>query len=298
MGNHFEITVVGTDEQWANEKIDLGVKEIQRIEKLLTTYAENSETNLINANAGIAPVKVSEEIILLIERALRISNVTQGAFDISYGSVDKSLWNFDTTMTSLPSREIAKQSVRLINYKNIIIDKEASTVFLKQQGMRIGFGGIGKGYAAEQAKNVMRAAGVESGVVNASGDLTTWGLMPDGNKWTIGIVNPEMASIVFSYMNVSGLSVATSGNYEKYIMIDGVKYSHTINPKTGLPVTGIKSVTIVSTNAEIADAMATPVMIMGIEAGLDMINQINDMEAIVIDDNNVLYATKNIKLTT
>ncbi len=298
MGNHFEITVVGTDEQWANEKIDLGVKEIQRIEKLLTTYAENSETNLINANAGIAPVKVSEEIILLIERALRISNVTQGAFDISYGSVDKSLWNFDTTMTSLPSREIAKQSVRLINYKNIIIDKDASTVFLKQQGMRIGFGGIGKGYAAEQAKNVMRAAGVESGVVNASGDLTTWGLMPDGNKWTIGIVNPEMASSVFSYMNVSGLSVATSGNYEKYIMIDGVKYSHTINPKTGLPVTGIKSVTIVSTNAEIADAMATPVMIMGIEAGLDMINQINDMEAIVIDDNNVLYATKNIKLTT
>ena len=298
MGNHFEITVVGTDEQWANEKIDLGVKEIQRIEKLLTTYAENSETNLINANAGIAPVKVSEEIILLIERALRISNVTQGAFDISYGSVDKSLWNFDTTMTSLPSREIAKQSVRLINYKNIIIDKEASTVFLKQQGMRIGFGGIGKGYAAEQAKNVMRAAGVESGVVNASGDLTTWGLMPDGNKWTIGIVNPEMASSVFSYMNVSGLSVATSGNYEKYIMIDGIKYSHTINPKTGLPVTGIKSVTIVSTNAEIADAMATPVMIMGIEAGIDMINQINDIEAIVIDDNNVLYATKNIKLTT
>jgi len=298
MGNHFEITVVGNDEQWANEKIDIGVKEIQRIEKLLTTYAEESETNLINANAGISPVKVSEEIILLIERALRISNVTQGAFDLSYGSVDKSLWNFDTTMTSLPSREIAKQSVRLINYKNIIIDKDASTVFLKQQGMRIGFGGIGKGYAAEQAKNVMRAAGVESGVVNASGDLTTWGLMPDGNKWTIGIVNPEMASSVFSYMNVSGLSVATSGNYEKYIMIDGIKYSHTINPKTGLPVTGIKSVTIVSTNAEVADAMATPVMIMGIEAGLNMINQINDIEAIVIDDNNTLYATKNIKLTT
>jgi thiamine biosynthesis lipoprotein len=298
MGNHFEITVVASDVQWANEKIDIGVKEIQRIEKLLTTYSENSETNLINANAGIAPVKVSEEIILLIERALRISNVTQGAFDISYGSVDKSLWNFDTSMTSLPSREIAKKSVRLINYKNIIINKEASTVFLKQKGMRIGFGGIGKGYAAEQAKNVMRAEGVESGVVNASGDLTTWGLMPDGNKWTIGIVNPEMASSVFSYMNVSGLSVATSGNYEKYIMIDGVKYSHTINPKTGLPVTGIKSVTIVSTNAEVADAMATPVMIMGIEAGLNMINQINDIEAIVIDDNNTLYATKNIKLTT
>jgi thiamine biosynthesis lipoprotein len=297
MGNHFEISVVANNESWANEKIELGVQEIKRIEKLLTTFSEDSETNLINNNAGVQPVKVSSEIILLIERALRISAVTQGAFDISYGSVDKSLWNFDTTMKSLPSREVAKQSVRLINYKNIIIDKEASTVYLKEKGMRIGFGGIGKGYAAEQAKNIMCNSGVVSGVVNASGDLTTWGSMPNGEKWTIGIVHPEMADKVFSYMNVSGLSVATSGNYEKYIMIDGVKYSHTINPKTGLPVTGIKSVTIVSTNAEVADAMATPVMIMGIEAGLNMINQIKDIEAIVIDDNNTLYATKNIKLT-
>jgi thiamine biosynthesis lipoprotein len=297
MGNHFEITVVGENEVWANEKIDLGVLEIQRIEKLLTTFSDESETNLINQNAGVQPVKVSMEIILLIERALKISSVTQGAFDLSYGSVDKSLWNFDTNMTSLPTKEIAKQSVRLINYKNIIVDKEAATVYLKQKGMRIGFGGIGKGYAAEQAKNVMRLAGVESGVVNASGDLTTWGNMPNGDKWTIGIVNPEMASSTFSYMNISGLSVATSGNYEKFVMIGGKKYSHTINPKTGLPVSGIKSVTIVSTNAEVADAMATPVMIMGVEAGLNMINQISDIEAIVIDDNNTLYASKNIKLT-
>ena len=297
MGNHFEITVVANDEVWANEKIDLAVSEIQRIEKLLTTYAADSETNLINGNAGISPVKVSKEIIELIERAIRISSVTQGAFDITYGSVDKSLWNFDTTMTSLPTKEIAKQSVKLINYKNIIVDREKLTVFLKEQGMRIGFGGIGKGYAAERAKLIMQAAGVKSGVVNASGDLTTWGTMPNGEKWTIGIVHPEMADKVFSYMNVSGLSVATSGNYEKYVVIDGKKYSHTINPKTGLPVTGIKSVTIVSINAEVADAMATPVMIMGIEAGLNMINQMNDIEAIVIDDYNTLYATKNILLT-
>ena len=163
--------------------------------------------------------------------------------------------------------------------------------------MRIGFGGIGKGYAAECAKKVMQQAGVTSGVVNASGDLTTWGTQVNGEKWTVGIVHPELASAVFSYMNISGLSVATSGNYEKFIMIDGEKYAHTINPRTGLPVKGIKSVTIVSTNAEIADAMATPVMIMGINAGLDMINQIKDIEAIVIDDDNRLYTSHNIKLT-
>ena len=297
MGNHFEITAVGITEKWAHEKIDLGVREIQRIESLLTTYHPDSETNLINAQAGIAPVKVSAEIIQLIERSIRISSVTQGAFDISYGSVDNSLWNFDTTMTQLPDPAIAKQRVRLINYKNIVINKEASTVYLREKGMRIGFGGIGKGYAAEMAKKVMIEAGVESGVVNASGDLTTWGNQPNGEKWTIGIVHPEFANEIFSYMNVSGLSVATSGNYEKYIFIDGKKYSHTINPKTGLPVSGIKSVTIVTTNAEIADAMATPVMIMGIDAGIDMINQIKDIEAIVIDDNNKLYASNNIKLT-
>ncbi len=297
MGNHFEITVVGDNEQWANEKIELGVKEIQRIEKLLTTFGADSETNRINENAGIAPVKVSEETIALIGRAIKISNVTQGAFDLTYGSVDKSLWNFDTTMTVLPTKEVAKKSVRLINYKNIIIDSDHSTVFLKEKGMRIGFGGIGKGYAAECAKRIMQEAGVISAVVNASGDLTTWGTQPNGDKWTIGIVHPEMADTVFSYMSISGLSVATSGNYEKFVVIDGKKYSHTINPKTGLPVTGIKSVTIVSTNAEVADAMATPVMIMGIHAGLDMINQITDIEAIVIDDDNKLYATKNILLT-
>lgn len=296
MGNHFEITVVANDESWANEKIAIGVNEIKRIEHLLTTFHEGSETNQINANAGIKPTKVSKEIIELIDRANRISSVTQGAFDISYGSIDKSLWNFDSNMTSLPSKEIAKQNVRLINYKNIIINKEDQTIFLKEKGMRIGFGGIGKGYAAEMAKIKMQAAGVKSGVVNASGDLTTWGLQPNGEKWTIGIVHPEFKNDIFSYMNVSDLAIATSGNYEKYIMIDGIKYSHTINPKTGLPIKGIKSVTIISSNAEIADAMATPVMIMGTSAGLDMINQINNIEAIIIDDNNVLYTSKNIQL--
>ncbi len=160
--------------------------------------------------------------------------------------------------------------------------------------MRIGFGGIGKGYAAEMAKQVMKQRGVTSGVVNASGDLTAWGLQPDGNKWTIGIVDPDASHHAFSYMSITGLAVATSGNYEKYVMIDGKKYSHTINPRTGLPVSGIKAVTIISTNAEIADAMATPVMIMGAKAGLDLVNQMNGMEAVIIDDENRLYTSKNI----
>ena len=294
MGNNFEISVVAHEELWALEKIDLAVQEIQRIEKLLTTYNEQSETNLINKNAGIKPVKVSAETLQLIQRSLRISEITQGAFDISYGSVDKSLWNFDTKMQSLPDSVTAKKMVRLINYRNIIINSDDYTVYLREKGMRIGFGGIGKGYAAERAKHILKKERVAAGIVNASGDLTTWGYQTDGTAWTIGIVNPNFANSIFSYLNVTDMAVATSGNYEKFIMIGGKKFSHTINPRTGLPVTGIKSVTIISPNAEIADAMATPVTIMGIEAGLAMINQIKQIEAIIIDDQDHLYTSSNL----
>lgn len=296
MGNRFELTVVATDERWANTKIDAGIAEIQRIEKLLTTFSDDSETNLINNNAGIMPVKVSPETFNLIKRSLRISEVTQGSFDITYGSIDKRLWNFDQTLTALPDQETARQMVRLINYRNVILDDENCTVFLKEKGMRIGFGGIGKGYAAERAKQIMKEHGVQSGVVNASGDLTAWGLQPDGKPWTVGIANPDSSHDVFSYINITGLAVATSGNYEKFVTINGRRYSHTISPLTGLPVTGIKSVTIITTNAEIADAMATPVMIMGVGPGLDLINQMRDIEAVIIDDDNRMYTSKNIRI--
>lgn len=294
MGNQFEITVVAHTKEWAYTMIDEGVNEIKRIEKLLTTFSEDSETNLINRCAGIEPVKVSDETFGIIERSIRISSVTQGAFDITYGSIDKRLWNFDTSMKTLPSAKQAKKMVRLINYKNIALDEGNKTVFLQEKGMRIGFGGIGKGYAAEMAKEVMKKKSVTSGIVNASGDLTAWGTQPDGKAWTVGIVHPDYKEYPFSYMNVSDMAVATSGNYEKFVMINGKKYSHTIDPRTGLPVSGIKSVTIISPNAEICDAMATPVMIMGIHTGLDLINQLKQVSCVIIDDDNKIYTSKNI----
>ena len=296
MGNRFEINVVADDPSWANERINDAVQEISRIERLLTTFNESSQTNLINRNAGINPVKVEREVYDLIERSKKISALTQGAFDITYGSIDKRLWNFDNTMTSLPDAKTAKKLVRLINYRNVILDENNCSVLLKEKGMRIGFGGIGKGYAAEKAKSFLQQKGVKSGVINAAGDLTAWGYQPDGQPWTIGIADPNAAQKVFSFLEITNTSVATSGNYEKFILIDGKKYSHTIDPKTGLPVRGIKSVTIICPNAEIADAMATPVMIMGIKVGLNMINQMKGIAGIIIDDNDNIYTTKNINL--
>ncbi|MCA0231135.1 MAG: FAD:protein FMN transferase [Bacteroidetes bacterium] len=297
MGNRFEISAVSEDETWAQARIDEAIAEIQRIEALFTTFNDNSQTNRINANAGISPVKVDREVFELVKRSLRISEVTQGAFDITYGSIDKSLWNFDTQMTALPDPKTARQMVRLINYRNVILNETECSVFLKEEGMRIGFGGIGKGYAAEMAKRLMIQRGVENGIVNASGDLTTWGAQPNGEPWTIGIAHPDAKEQPFSYFNISNISVATSGNYEKYVTIGGKKYSHTIDPKTGLPVSGIKSVTIISPNAEIADAMATPVTVMGVRIGLDLINQMQGMACVIIDDTNRVFTSKNIKIS-
>ena len=296
MGNRFEISVVTHNKSRAKLCIQAAVDEIRRIEKLLTTFNESSQTNLVNRNAGLMPVKVDKELFDLIKRSKKISELTQGAFDITYGSIDKRFWNFDQTMTSLPDALTAKKLVRLINYKNVVLDQHNMTVFLKEKGMRIGFGGIGKGYAAEKAKYLLQQMGIENGIVNAAGDLTAWGYQPNGKPWTIGIADPNVTRNAFSYLELTNTSIATSGNYEKYVMIDGKKYSHTIDPKSGYPVSGIKSVTIISTNAEIADAIATPVMIMGIRVGLDMINQLNGIECIIIDDADTLHTSSNVHL--
>ncbi|HTE00419.1 MAG TPA: FAD:protein FMN transferase [Mucilaginibacter sp.] len=296
MGNRFEISVVGDDENVAKEHIDSAVSEISRIEKLLTTFSDDSQTNEINRNAGLQPVKVDEEVFNLIERSLKISGLTQGAFDITYGSIDKSLWNFDVNMKQLPDLETARKSVQLINYQNVILDEANTTVFLKEKGMRIGFGGIGKGYAADRARLILQQHGVSSGIVNAAGDLITWGTQPNGEPWTIAIADPDHTITPFSTLKISNMAIATSGNYEKYAIINGKKYSHTIDPKTGLPVSGIKSVSIISPSAELADAMATPVMVMGIKVGLDLINQLKHIACIVIDDNNQIYHSNNINI--
>ncbi len=297
MGNQFEFTVITASENEAEKLFEVAITEIQRIEKLLTTFSNDSITAKINEMAGIQAVEVDDEVFQLIKRAQFISKITQGAFDISYGSLDKKFWNFDLQMTSLPNPNEAKKSVALINYENIILDETNQTVFLKNKGMRIGFGGIGKGYAAEMAKKKLIEANVESGIVNASGDLSAWGFQENGEPWTIGIADPNQKNAIFSAFKITNRAVATSGNYEKFVIINNKKYSHTIDPKTGYPVSGIKSVTILAENAEIADALATPVTVMGIDIGLDFINQLKNIGCIIVDDNNKTYFSNNITIT-
>jgi thiamine biosynthesis lipoprotein len=296
MGNQFEFTLIDENENNANETFEIAIQEIKRIETLLTTFSDTSITYKINENSGISAVSVDDEVFQLIKRCQFISKITQGAFDISYGSLDKRFWNFDLNMTSLPNPKVAKKAVELINYENIILDETHKTVFLKKKGMRIGFGGIGKGYAAEMAKKKLIENNVLNGIVNASGDLTAWGFQENGEAWTIGVADPNQRKSIFSTFKITNKAVATSGNYEKFITINNKRYSHTIDPKTGYPISGIKSVTILAENAEIADALATPVTVMGIEVGMNFINQLKTIGCIIIDDNDKSYFSNNITI--
>ncbi|MGB3142815.1 MAG: FAD:protein FMN transferase [Maribacter sp.] len=295
MGSRFDITVVANDSLEANGYIDLAVNEISRIERLISSWDANSQTSEVNRNAGIKPIKVDQELFDLIQRAIGISNLTDGAFDISYASMDK-IWKFDGSMTEMPSEESIKNSVSRVGFHNIILDKEQRTVLLKLEGMKIGFGAIGKGYAADKAKDLLMSKGVVSGIINASGDMNTWGKQPDGKEWKVAITNPLDKNKVFALLPITNGAVVTSGNYEKYVNFNNVRYTHIIDPRTGYPATGIISVTVFAPKAELADALATSVFVMGKEVGLNRIEQLPKVECIIIDDKGNITKSKNIQI--
>lgn len=293
MGSRFDITVVAATEELGYINIEEAAAEITRIEKMISSWNPESETSLINKNAGIKPVKVSLELFKLIERAKQISEITDGAFDISYASMDL-IWKFDGSMKYLPTETEIKKSIARVGYKKIVLNSEEQTVFLRQKGMKISFGAIGKGYAADKAKELLVSKQVIAGIINAAGDLTTWGTKASGEKWLIGIANPLSKDKIFSWLPIVESSVATSGNYEKYVLFKGKKYTHIIDPRTGWPSSGVNSVSIFSKSAELCDALATAIFIMGKDAGLALINQLGGTEVILVDDNNKIHKSNGI----
>lgn len=295
MGSRFDITVVANDSLTANGYINDAVAEIKRIEKLISSWDENSQTSAINRNAGIKPVKVAPELYALIKRAISISILTDGAFDISYASMDR-IWKFDGSMAVMPSKEEIKSSVAKVGFQNIVLNDKEGSVFLKLPGMKIGFGAIGKGYAADMAKKLLMDKGVVAGIINASGDMNTWGKQPNGNDWKVAITNPLDKNKVFALLPITNGAVVTSGNYEKYVNFNGKRYSHIIDPRSGYPSSGIISVTVFAPKAELADALATSVFVMGKDIGLDRINQMPKIECIIIDDKGNIVKSKHIEI--
>lgn len=296
MGSRFEIHVVADESETATEYIQVAIDEIKRIESIISSWDAESETTNINNNAGVAPVEVSSELFELIERSIQISKLTKGAFDIT-AVVMNDIWKFDGSMTNFPSKDKVAQCAALINYNTIILDKERHTVYLREKGMKIGFGSIGKGYAAQSAANLLKNEGVESGLINAAGDLYAWGNNALGSSWQVGIVDPKQKDKMYAWLDIKDMAVVTSGDYEKTIEFNGQNYSHILDPRSAYPVSnGLHSVTIIANNAEFADALATGVFVLGEEVGLYLVNKLEGVEAILVNDKKEVVTSDNVNL--
>ena len=295
LGSPLEITVVAKDTIQGNQYIDLAITEVKRIEYLISDWIPSTQISQVNKNAGSKPVKVDKEVFDLVGRAIKVSQITSGAFDISYASMDK-IWKFDGSMKAMPTEEAIKKSVSKIGYKNIILDSKEQTIFLKNEGMKLGLGGIGQGYIADKVKELLFSKGCTSGIVNVSGDINAWGRQQDGNPWTVGIVNPLNKNKVFATFPLEDSAVETSGNYEKYVIFNGIRYSHIIDPRTGYPAQGVVSVSVFAKQTEIADALATGIFVMGVEVGIDLVNQLKGVECIMVDDRGKIHSSKGIDI--
>ena len=295
LGSPFEMTVVAKDSVQGNEFIDLAVAEVKRIENLISDWIPTTQISQVNKNAGIKPVKVDKEVFDLVSRAIKVSQITSGAFDISYASMDR-IWKFDGSMKAMPTEEAIKKSVSKIGYKNIVLDPKEQTIFLKNEGMKLGLGGIGQGYIADKVKELLFSKGCVSGIVNVSGDINAWGKQPDGKPWTVGIVNPLNKNKIFATFPLENSAVETSGSYEKFVIFNGIRYAHIIDPRTGYPAQGVVSVSVFAKQTEIADALATGIFVLGVEVGLDLVNQLKGIQCIIVDDKGKIHSSKGIDI--
>lgn len=297
MGSSFDLTVVVNNEDIGYINLQEAIAEVRRIEKLISSWDPESETSEINRNAGVKPVKVSLELYKLIERSIQISEITNGAFDITIAAMEE-VWKFDGSMTTFPTPEQISSAVSKVGYKKIALNKAENTVFLKEKGMKIGFGAIGKGYAADKVKELLVSKQVPAGMINASGDITTWGTKATGEKWLIGVDHPRSNGKIFTWLPLIESSVSITGNLVRYVSFNGKKYTHYIDPKSGYPTSGISKVTVLAKRAELCDALSSAVYILGKDKGISMINQLGDTEVIIVDKFNQMFYSNGLIFDT
>ncbi len=294
MGSRFEITAVHADGGRARLAIARAYAEIDRIEAMISSWEPASATSKVNSNAGVRPVAVPRELFNLTRRALKISQLTGGAFDITFAGLSE-LWDFKAEAPRLPDRRAIRRALEHVGYRKVVLDPVAGTVFLDDPQARIGFGAIGKGYAANRAVFALKEAGIESGVVSAGGDLVAFGRREDGRLWDIGIAHPDHRGHVFARLPLAEQAVVTSGDYESFLVIDGKRYRHILDPRTGWPVEHLRSVTVVCPDAELADALATAIFVMGPVEGLRLVNALNGVEALLVDGNGELHFSDQLR---
>jgi FAD:protein FMN transferase len=297
MSSTLEVSILFDEDkpQKAKQLIEKSYQEAQRLINIISAWQEGTELYKVNENAGIQPVAVCDELFYLVKRSLKLSEITDGLFDVTFASIDK-IWYFDRPIVEIPNPQKIAASIQNINYNFIELDEKSKTIFVKNKGTKIELGAIGKGFIANKMKKILLDQGVQSGLVNAGGDLVCWGdsLHPD-TVWKIGISDPNKKTSFIGWLPIKNEAIATSGNYERFAIIDGEMYSHIINPKTGYPVKGIKSVTVLSQDPELCDVLATSIFLMGVQKGLAFVNSYDDIRCFIIDDDDNYHYSNNLE---
>jgi thiamine biosynthesis lipoprotein len=282
MGTYVEITLTG-DEDTARKTAHRVFQELKRVERV-TSFHERSDLTQLNRKADNGAVPVSEELFDLIKEAVRYAKQTDGAFDPTVGALS-SLWRFSAGEPVLPTAQQVKKALETVGWRSLELNEESHKVKIEKQGMTVDLGAIAKGYALDRAGEIVRGSGAPGGLVNAGGDVLVVGGKAPGIPWKIGVQDPRDPQGLIAVAELTDCAVVTSGDYERFFERDGTRYHHILDPRTGYPARGVRSVTIVSPSATEADALATAVFVMGAEKGLDLINARQGVEGFIIDAN-------------
>ena len=281
MGTVVEITVEHKDTAKARRIIGQAIHEGKRIEKLLDVYDENSEVSKINHRAGIEGVKVSDDVCQVIEKALYYGKLSGGAFDITIEPLLE-LWGFGKGEKRIPGKEEIERVLPLIDYRKVAVNRQGKTVKLIEKGMKINLGAIAKGYIVDRMVSFMKENGIEMALVNAGGDIYASGSPKGTTSWKIGVRNPRNSQGVKEIISIRDRGIATSGDYEKYFLMNGKRYSHIIDPRTGYPASGVISVTVIAETAQAADALATALFVLGERRGKELADSLEGVEAVFV----------------
>ncbi|HSS03467.1 MAG TPA: FAD:protein FMN transferase [Kofleriaceae bacterium] len=299
MGTNVTVWMWTPDERSAAQAAEAVFTEMKRLDKEMTTWEADSEVSQVNTNAGVKPVKVSDETFAVIERAVDISRRSKGVFDITIGAF-KGVWKFDEDVDfTLPDPAEVKKRLALVNWKDIVLATNAGqhSVFLKRKGMAITLGGIAKGYAVDKCVDILRKRGFTDFMIQAGGDMYIAG-SKSGDPWMVAIRDPRgPPNTFFATAPIENHSFSTSGDYERGFVKDGVRWHHILDPHTGQPARASRSVTIRAKDAFTADAWSKVMFILGPAASRDLIKRekLTDFEVVWVDDKNQIVTTEGIR---
>ena len=291
MGTSILAEVWSSDAAQAQKGIAAVMQEMHRIDELMSPYKEDSELSLVNREAAEHPVKISRELLNLIERSLYFSRISHGAFDITFSSVG---YMYDYREGVAPTDAEIKQALPGINYRHLILDRNASTIRFARKGMRIDLGGIAKGFAVDNSIAILSKMGFHQALVTAGGDSRILG-DKNGKPWMTGIRDPRQKGESVVVIPLSDTAISTSGDYERYFMRDGVRYHHILNPKTGKSVHDTRSATVIGPDATTTDALSTTLFVLGWEKAMQLLKSLPGIDAVIIDSGGKLHYSSGLE---